>query len=127
MNSDKTAFEIARKGGRVEAQDGDRLVVSSGSTNHALHFIMGLLTFGLWWVLVWIPILVAGGRKRRVVYSNTPETDLRLPHELPAPALTTCAAIVIGIIVYALSSNVVLVFLVIVAFALAVRAIANSR
>ena len=125
MNTDKTAFEIARKGGHVEARDGDRLVVSSGSTNHGLHFIMGFFTFGLWWVFVWAPILVAGGRKRRVIHANTPETDLRLPHELPAPLLTTCAALAVAIVVYLVTSNIVLVVLAVLAVGAAIRALAN--
>jgi hypothetical protein len=127
MNADQTEFEIARRGGHVEARDGDRLVVSSGGTNHALHFVLGIFTLGLWWVFVWIPISIAGGRKRRVVYANTPESDVRLPHELPRPFLTTVAAIIASVVVYALSGNIVLVVIVVCVLGAAVRAIANSR
>lgn len=127
MNTDQTEFEIVRRGGRVEARDGDRLVVGSGSTNHVLHFVLGIFTFGLWWVLVWIPKSVAGGRKRRVVYANTPESDVRLPHELPWPFFTAVAAIVLAIVTYVLSGNFVLVIIVVCGLAATLRAIANSR
>lgn len=125
MDANQTAFEIAKRGGRVEAQDGDKLLVSSGTPNHALHFIMGFFTFGLWWVLVWLPMLVAGGKRQRVVYANTSDTDLRLPHELPAPVLTTIACIVVAVVVWAISGNAVLGFLSIIALAVAIRSLAN--
>lgn len=123
MNANKTAFEVAKRGGRIEARDGDRLLVSSGTPNHALHFIMGFFTFGLWWVFVWFPMLVAGGKKQRVIYANT--NDLRLPHEIPAPMFTTILCVVVAVIVWAASGNPVLAFLSIIVVAVTLRSLAN--
>jgi hypothetical protein len=125
MNAKQTAFDIAERGGTVEAIDGDRMVVSSGSTNNVLHFVLGLCTFGLWWVFVWAPKSVAGGRKRRVVYANTPTTDVRLPHELPWPTFTILSSIVLCIVLYVLTANVVLLLLAVIVWACVLRALAN--
>lgn len=62
-------------GSRVESQSDFQAVLLKGHrVNHALHVILGLFTFGLWWI-VWLILLVTGGEKRYTVnvddYGNT--------------------------------------------------------
>lgn len=53
-------------GARVESQSDYQAVLIKGSKpNHLLHFFIGFLTFGLWW-LVWAGIAIFGGEKRTV-------------------------------------------------------------
>jgi len=54
-------------GGRVESQSDFQAVLVRGQrVNHVLHFLIGLLTLGIWWV-VWLIMAVAGGEKRSLV------------------------------------------------------------
>lgn len=54
-------------GARIESQsDFQAVVVRGHRVNHLLHFLIGLLTLGIWW-LVWIMIAITGGEKRQMV------------------------------------------------------------
>lgn len=54
-------------GARVESQsDFQAVVVRGHRPNHTLHFIVGLFTLGIWW-LVWIGIAIFGGEKRKMI------------------------------------------------------------
>jgi hypothetical protein len=37
--------------------------------NHILHFLLGFVTFGLWW-LVWIMLAIGGGERRELIVVN---------------------------------------------------------
>jgi cell division protein FtsN len=51
-------------GARVESQsDFQAVLVQGHRVNHLLHFVVGIFTLGLWW-LVWIGIAIFGGEKR---------------------------------------------------------------
>ena len=57
--------ELTKIGWRIEAEtERDVVIVRSHRVNHLLHFIVGLFTLGLWWI-VWIIIAIFGGEKRR--------------------------------------------------------------
>jgi len=54
-------------GARIESQgDFQAVVVRGHRVNHLLHFLIGLLTLGFWW-LVWIVIAITGGEKRQMI------------------------------------------------------------
>jgi hypothetical protein len=54
-------------GGRIESQSDFQAVIIKGhKVNHVLHFIIGLFTLLLWWI-VWLVIAVTGGEKRILV------------------------------------------------------------
>jgi hypothetical protein len=54
-------------GGRVESQSDFQAVLTNGKkVNHVLHFLIGFITVGLWW-LVWIALAITGGEKREMV------------------------------------------------------------
>jgi hypothetical protein len=54
-------------GARIESQgDFQAVVVRGHRVNHLLHFLIGLLTLGVWW-LVWIVIAITGGEKRQMI------------------------------------------------------------
>ena len=54
-------------GGRIESQGDYMAVVIRGHrVNHVLHFLIGVVTCGFWW-LAWIILGITGGEKRRVV------------------------------------------------------------
>ena len=56
-----------RSGRRVESQsDYQAAIVYGRRVNHILHFLLGFVTFGLWW-LVWIMLAVGGGERRELV------------------------------------------------------------
>ena len=62
-------------GHRVESQSDFQAVLIKGHrVNHALHAILGLFTFGFWWI-IWLILVVAGGEKRQTIkvdeYGNT--------------------------------------------------------
>lgn len=65
------AQAIARSvagGARVESQsDFQAVVVNGKKVNHLLHFIIGFVTFALWWIFVWIPLAIFGGEKREII------------------------------------------------------------
>jgi hypothetical protein len=64
--ADTVRAQIAR-GGRVESQnDFDAVVVSGHRVNHLLHFLIGVFTLGVWW-LVWLGLALFGGETRTLV------------------------------------------------------------
>jgi len=55
------------QGYRVESQsDFQAVLVKGKNTNHVLHLILTLVTFGLW-AIVWIAVAVFGGEKREIL------------------------------------------------------------
>lgn len=55
-------------GCRVEARsDFQAIVVDGRPVNHLLHFLLGLVTVGLWWLFVWLPLSLTGGEQRIVL------------------------------------------------------------
>ncbi len=82
--------EIAR-GGRIESRTAKSAVIIHGRrVNHVLHFLIGLLTLGLWWG-VWILLAIFGGERRVVLTDLVARVD-RDPRSHPrdsrsAPAL----------------------------------------
>ena len=55
------------QGRRVESQSDFQAVLIHGHRpNHLLHFVIGLFTIGIWW-LVWLVMSVVGGEKREMV------------------------------------------------------------
>jgi hypothetical protein len=59
--------EIAN-GARVESQgDYQAVTVRGHRPNHILHLILTIITGGVWGLLVWLPIAIFGGEKRRMV------------------------------------------------------------
>jgi hypothetical protein len=56
-----------RSGRRVESQsDYQAVIVYGHKVNHILHFLLGFVTFGLWW-LVWIMLAIGGGERRELI------------------------------------------------------------
>lgn len=47
------------------------VLVKGHRPNHLLHFFIGLFTLGLWWLLVWLPLTIFGGEKRKVLNVET--------------------------------------------------------
>ena len=69
------------RGARVESQtDYQAVLVVGRPVNHILHFLIGALTCGVWW-LVWLYLAVTGGERRFIV-----ETDEQA-HSTIAPML----------------------------------------
>lgn len=55
------------QGARVESQsDYNAVLVKGHRPNHVLHFFIGLVTLGVWWI-VWIVLAIIGGEKRMAV------------------------------------------------------------
>ncbi len=42
-------------------------MVQGRRPNHLLHFFIGFVTLGLWWLFVWLPLTVFGGEKRQTI------------------------------------------------------------
>jgi hypothetical protein len=62
------ANELIALGYRIESRTSTQIVYVSGCrVNHLLHFFIGLLTIVIWWLLVWLPLGIFGGEKRRLV------------------------------------------------------------
>jgi hypothetical protein len=67
-----TVAGYVRRGYRVESQTPYQAIVVKGRRpNHLLHLVLSVLTLGLWMLLVWLPLVVFGGEKRRVVSVDT--------------------------------------------------------
>ena len=61
------ASAVATQGARVESQSDFQAVVLTGQkVNHTLHFIVGIFTCGIWWI-VWLILGLTGGEKRHLV------------------------------------------------------------
>jgi hypothetical protein len=57
---------------RVESQSETQAVMVRGNRpNHLLHFIIGFVTLGLWWLFVWLPLTIWGGEERRMLSVDT--------------------------------------------------------
>ena len=55
------------QGAAVEWESEYQAVIVYGRrVNHLLHFIVGIFTLGLWW-LVWIVLAIFGGEKRWLI------------------------------------------------------------
>jgi cytochrome b len=61
------ASEVARQvatGARVQVQtDYMATIVRGRRPNHLLHVILSIVTFGVWFLLVYIPVLIFAGEK----------------------------------------------------------------
>ena len=72
---ERLASEVAQqvgRGGRVESQtDTQAIIVKGRRPNHLLHVILTLVTVGIWGLLVYLPIAIFGGEKRRVITVDT--------------------------------------------------------
>jgi hypothetical protein len=74
MNADQRKHQLAQvvaqqvaAGARVENQTDYQVVLVAGkNVNHLLHFLIGVLSCGLWWI-VWIVLALSGGEKRYVI------------------------------------------------------------
>lgn len=54
-------------GSRIESQgDFQAVVISGHRVNHLLHFLIGIFTLGLWWI-VWFFIAIFGGESRKMI------------------------------------------------------------
>lgn len=62
--------QAVNRGARVESQsDYQAVVVTGRRVNHLLHFIIGIFTAGLWWI-VWVIMAVTGGEKRHIIQAD---------------------------------------------------------
>lgn len=67
MLAQQVANAVSARRARIESQsDYQAVVVVGRRVNHILHFLIGLFTFGLWWV-VWVLLAAAGGEKRELL------------------------------------------------------------
>jgi len=54
-------------GWRIESESSDYTFLVRGQrVNHVLHFLIGLFTLGVWWI-VWLILASRGGEERRTV------------------------------------------------------------
>lgn len=61
------AAQQGSNGWRVESNMGTMATLVKGKpVNHLLHFLLGLFSFGCWW-LVWPFIAIFGGEKRKTI------------------------------------------------------------
>jgi hypothetical protein len=61
------ASAVAAQNARVESQSDFQAVLITGQpVNHLLHFLIGVFTCGLWWI-VWLVLVLTGGAKRHLV------------------------------------------------------------
>ncbi len=58
--------EIARGGRMQSATPYSAVIVYGQPVNHLLHFLIGVFTVGLWWI-VWLILAITGGEKRKMV------------------------------------------------------------
>jgi hypothetical protein len=59
--------QLTARGYRIESRSVTQAVYVSGHRiNHVLHFLLGIPTLGLWWI-VWLILGLAGGERRRLV------------------------------------------------------------
>jgi hypothetical protein len=55
-------------GCRVESQSEFQAILVRGNRpNHILHFLLGFVTFFIWWLVVWLPLCIRGGETRYVL------------------------------------------------------------
>jgi len=54
-------------GWRIESESSDYVFLIKGQrVNHLLHFLVGLLTLGVWWI-VWLILAAKGGEERQTI------------------------------------------------------------
>lgn len=59
--------QAVARGARIESQSDYMAVVVSGKkVHHVLHFVLGIFTLGIWWI-VWFLLIIAGGEKRKMI------------------------------------------------------------
>lgn len=57
--------DLLAQGWRIESEtDHNVYLVSGQRVNHVLHFLVGLFTLGVWWI-VWLILAATGGETRR--------------------------------------------------------------
>lgn len=62
--------DLIAQGWRVESESTAYLfLVKEQRVNHILHFLVGLLTLGLWWI-AWLIIAATGGEERRSIIKS---------------------------------------------------------
>ena len=76
----RTLQRSGANGWRVESRSRFQATIAQGKdTNHVLHLILSIVTFGFW-LVVWALVAIFGGLKRRVVtvdqYGNVLEQKL---------------------------------------------------
>lgn len=55
------------QGARIQSQSDTTVVMIFGKPiNHLLHFIIGIFTLGLWWIM-WIALALSGGEHRQTI------------------------------------------------------------
>jgi hypothetical protein len=58
---------VATQGARVESQSDFQAVLVTGQpVNHVLHFLIGVFTCGLWWI-IWLILALTGGARRALI------------------------------------------------------------
>ena len=68
-HAETVSMEIARGARILLAGDYETIIVRGRPVNHILHFIVGLFTFGIWWV-AWLIMAATGGEKRYVIRTD---------------------------------------------------------
>ena len=62
---------LIEQGWRIDSESSDYIFLVKGQrVNHLLHFLVGLFTIGVWW-MVWIFIAAYGGEERRTVKKSS--------------------------------------------------------
>ena len=65
---DRRLQMYAAGGWRVESRSDYQATIAKGKNHsHGLHLALTIITGGIWGVLVWLPLSVFGGLKRRMV------------------------------------------------------------
>ena len=63
----KTLDDLIAEGWRIESESSDYVFLVRGQrVNHLLHFLVGLFTASVWWI-VWIFIAARGGQERQTI------------------------------------------------------------
>lgn len=63
----KVIAQQMRTGVRIESQTDSQVVLAwGGKVNHVAHFLIGLLTFGIWW-LVWLLLALRAQESKRLI------------------------------------------------------------
>jgi hypothetical protein len=58
----------AAAGWRVESQTAAMAVMVYGRpVNHLLHFLLGFVTLGIWWITIWPAATIIGGERRMIL------------------------------------------------------------
>lgn len=72
----KSMDDLIAEGWRIESESADYVFLVKGArVNHLLHFIVGIFTLGLWWI-VWIAIAAQGGERRHTFKRSAKEPGL---------------------------------------------------